>query len=166
MGAFVGVVVGSKSDLTVMQECVKTLERFGAAYELIVASAHRTPDRVAAYVEEAEAAGAGAFIAAAGMAAHLAGAIAARTTKPVIAVPIASGALNGVDALLSSAQMPPRIPVACVAINGAINAAYLAVQILALNDPELARKALDDRRSVREQAEIDSRSVEIRLTRR
>ncbi|MDR0746845.1 MAG: 5-(carboxyamino)imidazole ribonucleotide mutase [Helicobacteraceae bacterium] len=166
MGAFVGVVVGSKSDVGVMQECIETLERFGAAYEMIIASAHRTPDRVAAYIEEAEAAGAGAFIAAAGMAAHLAGAIAARTTKPVIAVPIANGALNGVDALLSSAQMPPKIPVACVAINGAINAAYLAVQILALSDPELARKLLDDRQSVRVQAEIDSRPLEVRLSRR
>ncbi|MDR1450812.1 MAG: 5-(carboxyamino)imidazole ribonucleotide mutase [Helicobacteraceae bacterium] len=165
MGAFIGVVLGSKSDWSIMQECAKTLDRFGAAYETIVASAHRTPDRVAAYVKEAEESGAIAFIAAAGMAAHLAGAIAARTTKPVIAVPIAVGALNGVDALFSSAQMPPKIPVACVAINGAINAAYLAAQILALGDRELAQKLLDDRDSVKAQSEIDSQSIEIRLSR-
>ena len=166
MSAFVSVVLGSKSDWTLMQECAKTLERLGVAYEAIVASAHRTPDRVAQYVKEAEEGGALAFIAAAGMAAHLAGAIAARTTKPVIAVPIASGALNGIDALLSCVQMPSKIPAACVAINGAINAAYLAAQILALNDPKLAKKLLEDRQNIGAQAELDSRSIEVRLSRR
>ncbi|MDR1911483.1 MAG: 5-(carboxyamino)imidazole ribonucleotide mutase [Helicobacteraceae bacterium] len=165
MAVFVGIIIGSKSDSAIMQECAKTLERFGIAYELIVASAHRTPDRVASYIKKAEAAGAKVFIAAAGMAAHLAGAIAAQTTKPVIAVPIASGALNGIDALFSSVQMPPKIPVACVAINGGVNAAYLAAQILALSDLALAQKALDDRQSVKTQAEADSQAIEIRLSR-
>jgi 5-(carboxyamino)imidazole ribonucleotide mutase len=165
MTPYVGILIGSKSDHQTMQECAKTLEKFGVAYELIVASAHRTPERVAEYVAEAEKAGAKVFIAAAGMAAHLAGAIAARTTKPVIGVPIASGALNGFDALLSTAQMPPKMPVATLAINGAINAAYLAAQILALNDEELAQKLLNDRQSIKNQAESDSAAIEVRLTR-
>ncbi|GHS89954.1 N5-carboxyaminoimidazole ribonucleotide mutase [Campylobacterota bacterium] len=160
---FAAIVLGSKSDYETMKECASTLERFGVEYELIVASAHRTPDRVADYVKDAERRGAAVFIAAAGMAAHLAGAIAARTTKVVIGVPIASGALCGTDALYSTVQMPPKMAVATVAINGAINAAYLAAQVLAVGDPKLAQKLLDDREAITAQVQRDSASIEKRL---
>lgn len=161
MRAFVSILLGSKSDQPVMIECVKVLEKFGVGYEMIVASAHRSPERVVRLVKNAEQEGAKVFICAAGMAAHLAGAVKAQTTKPVIGVPIASGALNGIDALYSTVQMPPKMAVAAMAIGGAINAAYLAIEILAISDEKLARKLLDDRENITAQVEADSLSVEI-----
>jgi 5-(carboxyamino)imidazole ribonucleotide mutase len=134
----VGILVGSKSDLPVMEKCTKRLEDLGVDYELEVRSAHRNPEDVAEYVSSAPDRGIKVFICAAGMAAHLAGAVAARTNLPVIGIPIAAGTLGGFDALLATVQMPSGVPVATVAVNGAANAAVLAVQILAISDPELA----------------------------
>ena len=136
----VGILVGSKSDLPVMEKCTKRLEDLGVEHELEVLSAHRNPDGVAEYVTSAPERGIKVFICAAGMAAHLAGAVAARTNLPVIGIPIAAGALGGFDALLATVQMPSGVPVATVAINGAANAAVLAAQILALSDSELAER--------------------------
>ena len=133
------ILMGSDSDLPVMKKAAEGLKKFGVPYKMTVASAHRTPERVSALIKEAEAAGAGVFIAAAGMAAHLAGAVAAQTTRPVIGVPL-NGSLDGLDALLATAQMPPGVPVATVAVDGAANAAQLAVQILAVSDKALAEK--------------------------
>ncbi|MDQ6965191.1 MAG: 5-(carboxyamino)imidazole ribonucleotide mutase, partial [Mariprofundales bacterium] len=132
------ILMGSSSDRKVMARAEQELTDFGVDYSCKVRSAHRTPAETTATVHEAEADGCQVFICAAGMAAHLAGAVAAQTTKPVIGVPIASGALGGTDALYSTVMMPPGMPVATVAINGAKNAALLAVQILALHDEELA----------------------------
>jgi 5-(carboxyamino)imidazole ribonucleotide mutase len=136
----VGILVGSQSDLPVMERCTKRLEDLGVEYELEVRSAHRNPESVAEYVASAPERGIKVFICAAGMAAHLAGAVAARTDLPVIGIPIAAGTLGGFDALLATVQMPSGVPVATVAINGAANAAVLAAQILALSDPELAER--------------------------
>jgi 5-(carboxyamino)imidazole ribonucleotide mutase len=136
----VGILVGSKSDLPIMEKCTKRLEDLGVDHELEVLSAHRTPDAVAEYVASAPGRGIKVFICAAGMAAHLAGAVAARTNLPVIGIPIAAGTLGGFDALLATVQMPSGVPVATVAVNGAANAAVLAAQILALSDPELAER--------------------------
>jgi 5-(carboxyamino)imidazole ribonucleotide mutase len=136
----VGILVGSSSDLPVMEKCTKRLEDLGVDYELEVLSAHRNPEGVAEYVASAPGRGIRAFICAAGMAAHLAGAVAARTNLPVIGIPIAAGTLGGFDALLATVQMPSGVPVATVAVNGAANAAVLAAQILALSDHELARR--------------------------
>ena len=138
--ALVGIIMGSDSDLPVMQEAAKVLEEFGVAYEISVNSAHRTPARAAEYASTAAARGLKVIIAGAGGAAHLAGATAAQTTLPVIGVPLKWGALNGVDALYSTVQMPPGFPVATVAIDGAKNAGLLAVQILATSDKELGKK--------------------------
>ena len=143
MSPSVGILVGSKSDLSVMEKCTKRLEDLGVDHELEVLSAHRTPDAVAEYVASAPERGIRVFICAAGMAAHLAGAVAARTNLPVIGIPIAAGTLGGFDALLSTVQMPSGVPVATVAVNGAANAAVLAAQILALSDPELAERLED-----------------------
>jgi 5-(carboxyamino)imidazole ribonucleotide mutase len=136
----VGILVGSKSDLPVMEKCTNRLEELGVEHELEVLSAHRNPDGVAGYVASAPGRGIQVFICAAGMAAHLAGAVAARTNLPVIGIPIAAGTLGGFDALLATVQMPSGVPVATVAVNGAANAAVLAAQILALSDPELAKR--------------------------
>jgi 5-(carboxyamino)imidazole ribonucleotide mutase len=136
----VGILVGSKSDLPVMEKCTNRLEELGIEHELEVLSAHRTPDAVAGYVASAPGRGIQVFICAAGMAAHLAGAVAARTNLPVIGIPIAAGTLGGFDALLATVQMPSGVPVATVAVNGAANAAVLAAQILALSNPELAER--------------------------
>jgi 5-(carboxyamino)imidazole ribonucleotide mutase len=136
----VGILVGSKSDLPVMEKCTKRLEDLGVDHELEVLSAHRNPEGVAEYVATAPERGIRVFICAAGMAAHLAGAVAARTNLPVIGIPIAAGTLGGFDALLATVQMPSGVPVATVAVNGAANAAVLATQILALSDPELAER--------------------------
>jgi 5-(carboxyamino)imidazole ribonucleotide mutase len=140
LSPLVGILVGSKSDLPVMEKCTKRLEDLGVDHELEVLSAHRTPDAVAEYVASAPGRGIKVFICAAGMAAHLAGAVAARTNLPVIGIPIAAGTLGGFDALLATVQMPSGVPVATVAVNGAANAAVLAAQILALSDPELAER--------------------------
>ena len=138
----VAVIMGSDSDLPVLESCFQTLRKLNIPYEAHVYSAHRTPERTAELVDSLEAAGCEVFICAAGMAAHLAGAVAARTMKPVIGIPVAASPLGGMDALLATVQMPPGFPVATVALDkaGARNAAWLAAQILALHDPELAHK--------------------------
>ena len=138
MSPRVGILVGSKSDLPVLEKCTARLDDLGVDYELEVRSAHRTPEDVAEYASTARDRGLKVIICAAGMAAHLAGAVAARTNLPVIGIPVAAGPLNGFDALLATVQMPSGVPVATVAINGAANAAVLAAQILALSDPQLA----------------------------
>ena len=143
MSPSVGILVGSKSDLPVMEKCTNRFEDLGIDYELEVRSAHRNPEAVAEYVTSAPERGIKVFICAAGMAAHLAGAVAARTNLPVIGIPIAAGTLGGFDALLATVQMPSGVPVATVAVNGAANAAVLAAQILALSDTELAQRLED-----------------------
>lgn len=160
---FVSIIMGSKSDYEVVCEAAKILEKFGVKYEMIVSSAHRSPERTALYVKDAEQKGARVFIAAAGMAAHLAGAIAANTTKPVLGVPMAGMNLASMDALFSTVQMPKGIPVGTLAIGkaGAINAAYLAVQILALNDENLALALKKDREDAKNALIADSKSVEV-----
>jgi 5-(carboxyamino)imidazole ribonucleotide mutase len=136
----VGILVGSESDLPVMEKCTKRLEDLDVDYDLEVLSAHRNPEGVAEYVASAPGRGIKVLICAAGMAAHLAGAVAARTRLPVVGIPVAAGTLGGFDALLATVQMPSGVPVATVAVNGAANAAVLAAQILALSDPELAER--------------------------
>lgn len=136
----VAVLMGSPNDAEKMQPAVATLERYGIEADVRVHSAHRTPAKVAALAETARAEGYSAFICGAGMAAHLAGAVAAHTTLPVVGVPLSGGALNGVDALYATVQMPKGIPVATVAIDGAMNAALLVVQMLALSDDALAEQ--------------------------
>ena len=162
---FVSIIIGSKSDYSVMKECENTLEKFGVPYEIIISSAHRSPERTKNYIADAEKKGAKVFIAAAGMAAHLAGALAGITTKPVIGVPMASGELRGEDALLSTVMMPAGMPVATVAIGkaGAINSAYLAIQIMALDDDELKIKLQEDRISKAKKVELDSSEIEVIL---
>lgn len=141
----VAVVMGSVSDLGVVQKAVDTLRDFGVPCEAHVYSAHRTPAEAKAFAETARERDFGVIIAAAGMAAHLAGAIAANTTLPVIGIPMKSKALDGVDALLSTVQMPSGIPVAAVAVDGAVNAALLSIQILAVEDEGLAKKLSEKR---------------------
>lgn len=141
----IAIIMGSDSDLPVVTKAADTLKSFGVPFEVHVFSAHRTPAEAKEFSVNARKNGFGAIIAAAGMAAHLAGAIAANTTLPVIGIPIKSAGLGGIDALLSTVQMPSGIPVATVAIDGAVNAALLCVEILAVSDCELAEK-LDDKR--------------------
>ena len=136
----VGIVMGSDSDLPVVQKAVDTLRQFDVPVEVHVYSAHRTPLEAKEFAQNARANGFGAIIAAAGMAAHLAGAIAANTTLPVIGIPVKSTTLDGIDALLSTVQMPSGIPVATVAINGAVNAALLSIQMLSIEDASLSEK--------------------------
>ena len=140
MSPIVGILVGSESDLPVLEKCTARLENLGIDYELDVLSAHRNPQGVAEYIASAPERGIKVFICAAGMAAHLAGAVAARTNLPVIGIPVAAGTLGGFDALLATVQMPSGVPVATVAVNGAANAAVLAAQLLALTDPNLAQR--------------------------
>ena len=142
----VGIVMGSDSDLPILRKAMDTLDSLGIPYEAHVYSAHRTPEQARDFALRARENGFGAMIAAAGMAAHLAGAIAANTTIPVIGIPCKSTNLDGIDALLSTVQMPSGIPVATVAINGAVNAALLAAQIIAVSDDALAAK-LDAKRA-------------------
>ena len=141
----VGLIMGSDSDLPVVQKAVDKLKALEVPYEAHIYSAHRTPVEAKTFAETAEENGFGAIIAFAGKAAHLAGAIAANTCLPVIGVPVKSSTLDGLDALLSTVQMPSGIPVATVAIDGAANAAILAAQIIALDDPELSRRLKEDR---------------------
>ncbi len=141
----IAIIMGSDSDLPIVEKGVKILKEFDVPYEVHVFSAHRTPEESAQFSKNARANGFGAIIAAAGMAAHLAGAIAANTTIPVIGIPVCSGNLGGMDALLATVQMPTGIPVATVAVNGAANAALLAIQMLSLGDNTLAAK-LDSKR--------------------
>ena len=138
MAKKVAVIMGSDSDFPVVKAAVEKLKSFGVSYEVHVMSAHRTPDAAATFSKNAAANGFGVIIAAAGKAAHLGGVLAAHTTLPVIGIPIKSSALDGMDALLATVQMPPGIPVATVGIDAAANAAILAVQMLALSDPALA----------------------------
>ncbi len=145
--SFVAVLMGSDSDLPVIQATLDTLKNLGVSYEVRITSAHRTPAETQSYVQDAEARGCDVFIAAAGLAAHLAGAVAAHTLKPVLGVPLDAGSLQGMDALLATVQMPGGIPVGTLAIGkpGAKNAAYLAAQILALKDPVIAKRIRDER---------------------
>ncbi len=145
--SLVAILMGSKSDWSKIRAATNVLEEFGVPFEVKVTSAHRTPKQTAEYVATVEKNGCRVFICAAGLAAHLAGAVAAHTTKPVIGIPVDGGPLNGFDALLSTVQMPGGIPVATVAIGsaGAKNAGYLAVQMLALSDEQLAKKLRDER---------------------
>jgi len=157
--------MGSKSDYDIMKESVKVLEKFQMPYELLISSAHRTPNRTHNYIKDAEKRGAKVFICGAGMAAHLAGVVASLTTKPVIGVPMPTGIMDGFDALLSTVQMPGGMPVATVAVGkaGAKNAAYLALQILAINNEELKAKLEEDRVAGAKKVEMDSQEIEIRL---
>ena len=148
----VGIVMGSDSDLPVVQKAIDTLRQFDVPVEVHVYSAHRTPAEAKEFAQNARTNGIGAIIAAAGMAAHLAGAIAANTTLPVIGIPVKSSNLDGIDALLSTVQMPSGIPVATVAINGAVNAALLSIQMLAIEDADLAAK-------LRAKREADAKKV-------
>ncbi len=150
----IAIIMGSDSDLPVVKKAADMLAQFDVPYEVHVFSAHRTPAEAAQFSRDARKNGFGAIIAAAGMAAHLAGAIAAGTTLPVVGIPIASGALNGVDALYATVQMPTGIPVATVAINGAANAALLCIQMLAIEDAALAEK-LDTKRLADSQAVLE-----------
>jgi 5-(carboxyamino)imidazole ribonucleotide mutase len=145
--SFVAVLMGSDSDLPIMQATLDTLDRLKVPWEVKITSAHRTPDATHVYVRDADNRGCAVFIAAAGLAAHLAGMVAGLTLKPVIGVPIDAGPLHGEDSLLSTVQMPGGIPVACVAIGkaGAKNAAYLAAQIIGLSDPDIAKHLAEDR---------------------
>lgn len=161
--AFVAILMGSDSDLAIMQAGGEILKKFGVDYEVRITSAHRTPEDTREYVLDAEKRGCEVFIAGAGLAAHLAGAVAAQTVKPVIGVPIDSGPLQGIDALLSTVQMPGGIPVACVAIgkSGAKNAAYLAAQILATSDENL-KTALQKERAENAEA-IRQKNADLNL---
>ena len=146
---FVAVLMGSKSDLPVIEKTLDVLKSLQVPFEVRITSAHRTPDVTHAYVKDADQRGCSVFIAAAGLAAHLAGAVAGLTLKPVIGIPLDAGPLQGMDALLSTVQMPGGIPVASVAVGsaGAKNAAYLAAQILSLSDPELAERVKAERQA-------------------
>lgn len=154
----VAIIMGSDSDLPVVQKAADTLRAFDVPFEVHVYSAHRTPAQAQEFSRSAREKGFGAIIAAAGMAAHLAGAIAANTTLPVIGIPIQSSVLDGMDALLSTVQMPSGIPVATVAINGAVNAALLCIQILAVTDANLAEK-LDQKRKLDAQKVLEKNAM-------
>jgi 5-(carboxyamino)imidazole ribonucleotide mutase len=149
--------MGSESDLPVMEKAVEVLKEMGVPYEVEISSAHRLPEKTANYARSARKRGIEVLIAGAGLAAHLAGALASHTTLPVIGVPLKSGALEGVDALYSTVQMPPGVPVATVAIDGAKNAAYLACEILSIKYPEIAKKLEDFRRKTRKSLEEKSK---------
>lgn len=150
------IVMGSDSDFPTMKPAVELLKEFGVEVEITVASAHRTPNKVRQFVEQSTA---GVFIAAAGMAAHLAGVIASYTTKPVIGVPINSEPFRGLDALLSTVQMPSGVPVATMAINGAKNAALFAIEIFSVGDPIVEKKLLDYRAKMVEEIERKDHSI-------
>ena len=152
--------MGSDSDAEVMSQACAALDEAGIGYEMKVASAHRSPERAKQVITDAERDGAAVFIAGAGMAAHLPGVVASFTTRPVIGVPLAGGALQGMDALLAVVQMPPGIPVATVAVGGARNAGILAAQIIALGDAALAQKLKSQRLSMADAVAEKSRKVE------
>ena len=157
----VGIIMGSASDMPIVKKAIDTLDSLGVPYEVHVYSAHRTPAQAGEFSRNAKANGFGVIIAAAGMAAHLAGAVAANTTLPVIGIPCKSSNMDGIDALLSTVMMPSGIPVATVAIDGATNAALLSAEILALGEPELAqkleaRRAADAEAVLKKNAEIEA----------
>ena len=160
--AQVAIFIGSASDEPVIAPCAEVLRKLGVSYRFTVTSAHRTPERPEALVRELEAEGCRVFICAAGMAAHLAGAVAARTLKPVVGIPVSGAALGGMDALLSTVQMPPGFPVATVALDkaGARNAAWLAAQILALTDPGLAAALAVEREAFKVSVDKAGREIE------
>ena len=156
----IGIIMGSDSDLPVVEKAMTTLEEFGVPYEVHVYSAHRTPAEVKEFTQNARTNGFGAIIAAAGKAAHLAGSIAASTTLPVIGIPVKSSTLDGLDALLSTVQMPGGIPVATVAIDGAQNAALLAIQMLGIEDAEIASKLDNQRKAAVEKVLAKNKNIE------
>lgn len=161
---FIAVLMGSDSDLPVLQSTMDVLKSLGIPFEAKITSAHRTPDATHSYVKDADARGCAAFICAAGLAAHLAGTVAGLTLKPVIGIPLDAGPLQGMDALLSTVQMPGGIPVATVAVGkaGAKNAGYLAAQILALSDPDLAARIKADRE--RNAAEVKQKDAQLQAS--
>ncbi len=159
MNPLVGILMGSDSDLNVMREAAKVLEEFGVGYEITVCSAHRTPERAHKYASTAVERGLKVIVASAGGAAHLAGVMAANTTLPVIGVPI-NWKLNGLDSLLSTAQMPPGVPVATVGIDAGKNAGLLAVQILATADEALSKKLTDYKTKMAEQINAKAKKLE------
>lgn len=156
----IGIVMGSDSDLKVVEKAAETLREYGVPFEMHVFSAHRTPVEAASFAKSARENGFGAIIAAAGKAAHLAGAIAANTTLPVIGIPIKSSNLDGIDALLSTVQMPSGIPVATVAIDGAVNAALLCIQILSVTDEGLAEKIMAARAAAAQKVLEKNKAIE------
>jgi 5-(carboxyamino)imidazole ribonucleotide mutase len=155
----VGILMGSDSDLPVMEKAAEVLREMGIPFEMDISSAHRLPDKTAHYAKTARERGLEVVIAGAGMAAHLAGVLAAHTTLPVIGVPLKSGALKGVDALYSTVQMPPGIPVATVGIDGARNAAHLACEILSIKYPEIAKKVERFREKMKGELEEKSKAL-------
>lgn len=161
----VGILMGSDSDLPVMEKAAEVLTQLGIPWEMDISSAHRLPDKTAAYARTARERGVEVLICGAGMAAHLAGVVASHTTLPVIGVPLKSGALAGVDALYATVQMPPGIPVATVAIDGGRNAAYLAASILSIKRPELAARLEQSRVATRLELEMKSTELQARLQR-
>lgn len=162
MSIGVAIFMGSASDEELVKPCAEVLDQLGIPYFMTVTSAHRTPERTEALVRDLEAGGAQVFICAAGMAAHLAGAVAARTAKPVIGIPLAASPLGGMDALLATVQMPPGFPVATVALDkaGSRNAAWLAAQILALADSNLAERLVAARRDMQEAVREAAEKIE------
>ena len=164
MPAQVLVLMGSQSDWPVMEKCTDTLEAFGVEYDLRVCSAHRTPGDAGRLAKQAQGKGIGVIICAAGLAAHLAGVIAAHTIRPVIGVPMPAGPLSGQDALLSTVQMPPGVPVATVGIGAAKNAALLALQILAVSDDKLAKKLVESKIAMA--AEVKKADQQLRNSRK
>jgi len=156
----VGILMGSDSDLPVMEKAAEVLTQLGIAWEMDISSAHRLPDKTAVYARTARERGVEVLICGAGMAAHLAGVVASHTTLPVIGVPLKSGALAGVDALYATVQMPPGIPVATVAIDGGKNAGYLAASILSIKRPELADKLEQFRAATRQELEAKSSELQ------
>lgn len=159
----VAVLMGSDSDLPVMEKAIAALREMGVPFEVKVISAHRLPEKVESYAKEARGRGLEVIIAGAGLAAHLAGAVAAHTTLPVIGVPLKSGALSGVDALYATVQMPPGVPVATVAVDGARNAAILAGQILSIKYPAIAQKLEEIREKMKRDVERKSEEIEKRF---
>lgn len=156
----VGIIMGSDSDLPVMSNAAKMLDDLGVEYELTIVSAHRTPDKLVEYAKTAKERGLKVIIAGAGGAAHLPGMVASMTTLPVVGVPVQTKALGGVDSLYSIVQMPPGIPVATVAINGALNAGLLAAKILATNDEEISRKVSDYAKSLKDMVDVKAKKLE------
>jgi 5-(carboxyamino)imidazole ribonucleotide mutase len=155
----VGILMGSESDLPVMEKAAEVLKEMGVSYEMDISSAHRLPEKTTQYARAARERGIEVLIAGAGMAAHLAGVLASHTTLPVIGVPIKSGALNGADALYSTVQMPPGVPVATVGIDGAKNAAYLACEILSIKYPQIVKKLKDFRSRMKRSLEEKSAAM-------
>lgn len=161
----IGLVMGSDTDLPIAEKAIETLKEYKVPFEVHVYSAHRTPSSAADFARNAREAGFGAIIALAGKAAHLAGAIAAGTTLPVVGVPVKSSNLDGIDALLSTVQMPSGIPVATVAIDGAVNAALLCIQMLAIEDAELAERLAEKRKEAEEKVLAKNRKIEEQFNR-